>query len=402
MHAWIVLILAFALVAGCGGGGSSGPPPVPSWFLYASAYAGPNTFPASIYGLGVYTGGALSPVPGSPAATSEGGGPIAITRDSKLLYTSSQVSLISLTGGDSLGLLAFQINADGSLTNAPGYSMSDAQVGLVAHPTADFLYASGNSGVLTVFAIDSATGALSPMSSVTLANKFLKNSAVITPNGRYLYQNDLDRNDDLFPTSVQLVGFAMDAATGALSPVPGSPLTLTTPSPSTTSNTGPMAIDLTGKFLYVPYQFVVVNVGNDGGLAAYSIDAASGALTAVPGSPFGIGGVPSSVAIDASGKFLIVSIFPLGGGSRLAVFSIDPSTGALTPVPGSFGSTYSWGPVAADPSGPYVYAGTALQTPNNPAVVFVLSIDQATGALASVGQTTIPEKLGVSFLALTH
>ena len=152
-----------------------------------------------------------------------------------------------------------------------------------------------------------------------------------------------------------------------------------------------MATDPTGKFLYVRYQFVVVNVGYDGGLAAYSIDAASGALTAVPGSPFGVGGVPNSVAIDASGRFLIVSIFPLGGGSRLAVFSIDPGTGALTSVPGSFGPTYVWGAVAADPSGPYVYAGTALQTANNPATVFVLSIDQATGALASIGETTIPD-----------
>ena len=181
MHAWILLVFAFTLVAGCGGGGSDGTPAVPSKYLYASAYAGPNTNPAAIFCFAVYTGGALSPVPGSPAATSDGGGPIAITRDSKLLYTSSAVSLISLTGGDALGLSASQINADGSLTNAPVpyYSMSDAQVGLVAHPTADFLFASGNSGVLTVFAIDSPTGALSSMSSVTLANKFLKNSAVI-------------------------------------------------------------------------------------------------------------------------------------------------------------------------------------------------------------------------------
>lgn len=65
------------------------PPAVPSRFLYASAYAGPNTFPASIYGFAVYTDGALSPVPGSPVPTSNGGGPIAITRDSKLLYTTN-------------------------------------------------------------------------------------------------------------------------------------------------------------------------------------------------------------------------------------------------------------------------------------------------------------------------
>jgi 6-phosphogluconolactonase (cycloisomerase 2 family) len=361
-------------------------------FLYASAYAGPNTFPAAIYGFAVNSSGALSPVPGSPAPTADGGGPIAVTRDSKVLYTT--------TSG---GLLASQINADGSLTNAPGYSMPDAQVGLVAHPTADFLYASGNSGVLTVFAIDSATGALSPTSSVNLG-KFLRDSAVITPNGRYLYQNDLDRNDVLFPVSPQIAGFSMDAA-GALSPVPGSPLTLTTPSPSTTSRTGPMAIDPTGKFLYVPYQFVVVNVGFDGGVAAYSIDSASGALTAVPGAPFDVGGVPTSVTIDASGKFMIVTIYARLGGTPpvncLAVLSIDPGTGALSLVPGSpFGPMQTCTFVAADPSEPYVYVGS--ETANSPATVFVLSIDQSTGALASVGETSIPDRVGVSFIALTH
>jgi 6-phosphogluconolactonase (cycloisomerase 2 family) len=314
-----------------------------------------------------------------------GGGPIALTRDSKLLYTTYAYELT-----------AFQINADGSLTNAPSpsFSTSDTPVGLVAHPTADFLYASGsgNSGVLAVFAIDSATGALSPTSSVTLG-KFLT-SAVITPNGRYLYQTDVDRNDGLFPASNQLAGFSTDAATGALSPVPGSPLTLTTPSPSTTYSSGPLVIDPTGKFLYVGYHFAVVNAGTDGGLAAYSIDAASGALSAVPGSPFGVSGDLSSAAIDASGRFLIVS--STGG---LAVFSIDPGTGALTSVPGSF--PCSCGSVVADPSGPYLYAGS-FEDPNIPATVFLLSIDQATGALASVGQTTIPDKIGVAFIALTH
>jgi len=89
MPAWIVPIFAFAFLAGCSGGGSNGYPPVPSGFLYASALAGPNTFPANIYGFAVYPGGALTPVPGSPAPTSDGGGPIAITRDSKLLYTTN-------------------------------------------------------------------------------------------------------------------------------------------------------------------------------------------------------------------------------------------------------------------------------------------------------------------------
>jgi len=392
MSARLALILAVALLTGCGGGGDEGNPGMPLRFLYASAYAGPNTFPAAIYGLAAYTG-ALRPLPGSPAETADGGGPIAITRDSRILYTTSQE-----------GLSAYQIAADHSLSSAavPELPMADQQVGLLAHPAADVLYASGNSGLVTVFAVDTVSGALTSTSSVSLGSRFLQNSAVMTPDGHFLYQNDTARNDGLFPAQLQLAGFSADAATGALSPVPGSPLTLVTSSPSTTSGAGPMAIDPTGKFLYVGYQFAVVNVGESGGLAAYSIDPGSGGLTAVPGSPFDIGGAPGGAAVDASGKFLIVSMFPLGGGSRLAVFSIDPATGALTAVPGSFGPAHVWGALAAEPSGPYVYAGTGLQSANTPASVVMFSIDQTSGALTSVAETSIAGKLGVSFIALTH
>src|SRR5215813_5283116 len=184
MNARIVLILGFALIAGCGGGGGEAPPAVLSRYLYVNASGGPNFFHTDIYGFAVYTSGELSLVPGLPApAEDNGGGPIAISHDSKLLYTTN------------IGeLAAFKMNADGSLTNAPSPSFStpDTPYGLVAHPTADFLYASSSSGVLSVFTFDSETGALNLASSVSLPTQSalaVANSAVITPNGRYLYQN---------------------------------------------------------------------------------------------------------------------------------------------------------------------------------------------------------------------
>jgi hypothetical protein len=86
MNARIVLTLGFALIAGCGGGGDGGAPAVLSRFLYVNAFGGPNTVPTDIYGFAVYTSGELSVVPGSPAQAQDGGGgPIAISRDSKLL-----------------------------------------------------------------------------------------------------------------------------------------------------------------------------------------------------------------------------------------------------------------------------------------------------------------------------
>ena len=400
MNLRIVLIQVFALTAGCGGGGGSsgGPPAPPPKFLYASAYAGPNDNFASIHGFAVSASGALSAVPGSPVPTAEGGGPIAVTHDSKFLYTHDYLYLTQ-----SGSLLAFLIHGDGSLTSAatgPSFSMPDRPAGLVAHPTADFLYLSSNSGVLTVFAIDSATGALNQTSSVNLGNQFINGSAVITPDGRYLYQSDKYPNS-LFPTTSQIAGFSTNTSTGALSSVPGSPLS---PTIHTGSSIGEPVIDPTGKFLYAGYAFTVVNVGDDGGVAAYSIAPASGELTAVPGSPFDAGGVPSSLTIDASGRFLIVSILPRLGGQGancLAVLSIDPGTGALTSVPGSPFSRIC-GVLAADPSGPYVYVGAGGFLDAPPAPILVLSIDQATGALAPVGEATIPDTVGVSGIALTH
>jgi len=394
---WIGLSATLLCLAGCGGGSSSGSHGVSSGFLYAAAAGGPNTFTASIYGFAVFPDGSLESVPGLPAPAENGGGPIAITRDSKLLYSPDGY----------LNVNAFQINADGSLTAASqaATAMTDTVVGLLAHPSADYIYVSGSSGLLIVCAVDSATGALSPTSSVNLSVNsawFLVNSPVITPDGRYLYQNDLNRNDDSFPAVTQLAGFSTDPATGALSPIPGTPLTLVTPSPSTTSWSGPMVIDPTGRFLFVGYQFVEQNIGTNGGLFAFSIDPATGALTAVPGSPFGLDGFAGSVGIDASGKYLMVGVYQLGGGVQLDEFSIDAATGAPTLMPSSFGAGSLWGPFAVDPSGSFIYAGETAPPYNGPASVAALTIDPSSGALASSGATSIKYTVGVSFIALTH
>ena len=61
-----------------------------------------------------------------------------------------------------------------------------------------------------------------------------------------------------------------------------------------------MAVDPTGKFAYVP------NVGSDN-ISAYTIDATSGALTPMTGSPFSAGRGAYAVAIDPSGKFAYVA-----------------------------------------------------------------------------------------------
>jgi Lactonase, 7-bladed beta-propeller len=391
----IAWIIAFAFMAGCGGGGSGGSAQTPSAFMYVNADEGPNSFYTETYGFTVFSGGTLQPLTGFSPIPSPlpGGGPLAITFDSKLLYT---INTNELT--------AFQINPDGSLSNAPSPSLSlaDTPVGLRAHPTADFLYASSSSGILSVFAINSGTGALDLTSSVSLGSNNIEivNSAVITPNGKYLYQADVYYPNGLgqLPAVPQLAAFSIDPATGALSAVPGGPI-------STNISIGTMSIDPTGQFLYANYAY-----HNE--VAAFSIDATSGMLTAVPGSPFTVGSATTfvtTVAVDASGKFLIVGLEPGAVGNCLDVLSIDSGTGALALVPGSpFPPAALYCPVVtADPAKPLVYAGTGGTQPVPgvpPAAVVTLSLDQTTGTLTPVGQAAVPDttKVTVDFIAMTH
>jgi 6-phosphogluconolactonase len=409
MDARIVWTIAFALMAGCGGGGSG--PGTPSRLMYVNADQGPNEFYTETFGFAVYSGGALQPVKGfAPVPSSlAGGGPLAITRDSKLLYTTDTDE------GGGLGsvadqIKAFQINPDGSLTPAlsPTLSMADGPVDLVPLPTADFLYVSSGSGVLSVFAINSATGALTLKSSVSLDSNIVVQSAVITPNGKYIYQAYVDYPNGFTqpPAPPQLAAFSIDPTTGTLSAVPGSPVPILSH-----YGIGSMSIDPTGKFLYATY-----GINNE--IAAFSIDATSGALTAVPGSPFTTGGsetpIVTGLAVDPSGKFLIAGLeFSLQPGemrSCLDVLSIDSGTGALSLVPGSpFGPAVVFcGGIAADPSEPIVYVGEARGIQANPGVppatVVALSVDPTTGALTPVGEAAVPDttKVEVDVIAMTH
>jgi 6-phosphogluconolactonase (cycloisomerase 2 family) len=89
------------------------------------------------------------------------------------------------------------------------------------------------------------------------------------PLGRFLFVLDVVEG---------ILTFSIDPTTGALSPLPG------TAQPSGIPLTPP-AIDPSGKFLY----FVSQNSSGIGiGLSGYAIDASTGAVTPVAGSPFAL------------------------------------------------------------------------------------------------------------------
>jgi len=64
-------------------------------------------------------------------------------------------------------------------------------------------------------------------------------------------------------------------------------------------------------------------------ITGFTIDQTSGALTAMPGTPFAAGDFPIAVAIDPSGRFLYV---PNRDSGTVQSFAINPTSGVLTSV----------------------------------------------------------------------
>jgi 6-phosphogluconolactonase (cycloisomerase 2 family) len=84
-------------------------------------------------------------------------------------------------------------------------------------------------------------------------------------------------------------------------------------------------VDPSGRFAYVTN-----NISAD--VSAYAINATTGALTAIAGSPIAAGTNPRSLTVDPSGKFAFVAN---RGTNNVSVYTIDAATGALTAIAGS-------------------------------------------------------------------
>lgn len=82
--------------------------------------------------------------------------------------------------------------------------------------------------------------------------------------------------------------------------------------------------------------------------------ALAGTFVEVPGSPVTTGGYPNQVVFSPSGRLVATDN---DGQSTVSVFSVDPSSGKLAPVPGSPFATHSvttpsyFAAVAFSPSG---------------------------------------------------
>ncbi len=165
--------------------------------------------------------------------------------------------------------------------------------------------------------------------------------------------------------------FSIDAGTGAIAEVAGSPI-LANASPSE------ILITPSGKFVYVTNQSI-------GMVTAFTFS--NGVLTQLPPglSPVFSGLGASGLAVDGSERFLYVANFSAPNQNtigNISGFNIDPNTGALTTMPGApYSANNGSGPtaIAVDPSGRYVYA----TTPGSSFAIWCFAITPTNGHLVS-------------------
>jgi 6-phosphogluconolactonase len=388
----LVCILALlTIVCACGSGSSNATPPPPNPdFLYALTLSGPPpnlSFQLSSLRVNSSTG-AL----GSPSTTTFGSQlvpGIAVEPNSKYLYASYPNPLSNAIG-------IFTIDpSTGVPTQTSVFSLNvicpfclppSGPGELTLSPSGKFLYYASSSlggGVsqgIGALAVDSAAGTLTFVTGSPFPADQAPFIVRVHPSGQFLYTENLDASGADFIDLQSLSGFSVDASTGALAPVPGSPFV-----PPVSATIGGLAIHPSGKFLYATSGMEA------NGILAWNIDGTTGGLTVLAGSPFQIGVAIYSAAFDPSGKFLYATAGPMGG---LLGFNVDPNSGALTPIPGSpFSSGSFLGGPTVEPSGHFLFAG---DQPNHTIVGF--SIDSATGALAALGN---PAPLSARPVSLT-
>ncbi len=304
---------------------------------------------------------------------------MAIDPSGTFLFQTSQET----SGSTLAGIFVYRIDRT---TGSPGISVDSytaANVPFysdVVDQQGKFLYAFGGQSVYA-FSIDPGTGTLTPLSGSPFAAATPSSPGYV--QAATLMAVDQSNKFLYVSTSKGIYAYAIDETTGALTSIAGSPFA------ATVSNSWAIVITPTNSFLYQLQSSSSANI------YAYSVNQSSGALTPVSGSPFNAGscgtvvapgtvGVPGpdNMTIASAGKFMY---------DNCGIYSIDESTGAITQV--SSQGPGDW-PVI-DPTGDFLWAITGDQQScfHCDQGVTTYSVNPNTGAL-----TPVPN----SFLFLTN
>jgi DNA-binding beta-propeller fold protein YncE len=336
-------LLVVLLALGCGGPmqgpvANSNPPTAPpapsashasSKFLYVV-----NSIEKTVEGFAIDGAtGALTAV--GPAVAADDA-PIyaAATPDGKFLYVAN-------AGTKAIGVSAYRIDGlRGSLmATAPAEFATTGDsgpFGIVVDPTSTHVYTT-NLHSISAFSIDPATGALSdvPGTPVSIPNTNILGTLAITADGKFLYAADIE-NNSLWEFTVTASGLPQRMGSVATGDYPVG-----------------VVVDPSGKFVYVANWR-----SND--VSLYTISPGSGALVASSSTmtmPDACN--PQELAVSPASQLFA----SCAGTSMIARFAIDPMSGALSvPLP-SFSTGDFTAPrgIAVDSSGSFLYSAWNMQ-----------------------------------------
>jgi 6-phosphogluconolactonase (cycloisomerase 2 family) len=272
---------------------------------------------------------------------------------------------------------AYRINAtSGELTpvacvgicSGINFPAGDSPISVTVAPSGRFAYVVNSiSASVWVYAIDSATGALSSVGAPVLTGGSNSRSITVAPSGSFAYVTNAG------PGNGSISAYRVDATTGALSQIVcvGS-----CSGANYYAGNGPssVTVDPSGRYAYAANY-------NTYDVSVFRINTSSGALTSLGTVAAGSG--PNSVIVDPSGKFAYVANFI---SANVSAYSIDTTTGFLTPLPtvagrsGNLSMAMTKGTTAVNYTPKFAYA-TSYGNNN----VSAYTVNAGTGALTSIG-----------------
>lgn len=298
------------------------------------------------------------------------------------------VSIVSQPSGPTQNCVLLAGSAAGTVSSG---NITDVTV--VCPSAGRFAYITDEQGSqIFGYTIDGSSGALTPMPTSPFAAPTFPGSAVADPSSRFLYVPSQGANSMIGT----ILAYSINQSTGALTAIPGYQFPLTDAGGIVTP--AAVTIDPSGKFLYATIN--EPGTGPNLAVAVFTINHSDGTLTPISGSPFAIGGVytygAGEIAIGPSGQFMYIPYaYPDGGNVTgvVAAYRIDPTTGALTMVPGGpLRVVTPTGTATIDPTGKFLYLGSQVcagggSTPEECGVLSTLAIDAFSGALTLTAST---------------
>ena len=190
------------------------------------------------------------------------------------------------------------------------YSVGTKPTSMKTDPGGNFLYVTDyGSAQVEAFSIEAGAGTLAAIVGSPFSAGAGPVSIAIDPTGTLAYVAN--------ETGDSISAYSINPGTGTLAAISGSPI-------AAGSSAESVAVDPAGRYLYV------ANVTSKNKFSSYSITPSSGAVSVA--STVGAGDFPLSVAIDPAGQFAYVANEL---SDNVSVYSINAGTGALTPVGGS-------------------------------------------------------------------